>query len=151
MMMIVTSASDAADPMPWPQPKTDRARIESDGSLSVQGGKGQTTTSLLILDKPKVPSHHYRLVGKIKYDNVAGDGYVEMWNKIADKGDFFSKTLAPSGPLGKVSGTSDWRELQLPFYSEPNLLPERLTINLVLPGAGKVWITPLTLEKAPSP
>lgn len=150
LMAIVTRASDA-DPIPWPKPKNDRARIEADGTLVVEGGKGRTNTSLLVLEKPEVPSHHYRLVGRIKYEHVAGDGYVEMWNKIPDKGDFFSKTLAPSGPLGKVTGTSDWRELQLPFFSEPNLLPERLTVNLVLPGAGKVWITPLTLQKAPSP
>ena len=63
---------------------------------------------------------------------------------------YFSRTLAESGPLQSISGRSDWRPFQLPFAArdESGWLddrPERLDLNLVLPGAGKVQLRSLRL------
>jgi hypothetical protein len=50
--------------------------------------------------------------------------------------------------MGKITGTCDWRDFSLPFdptgASGP---PTRLEINLILPGHGTVYITPVKLVK----
>jgi hypothetical protein len=42
--------------------------------------------------------------------------------------------------MSKLSGSSGWREFELPFYAQPGMRPQRLTLDVVLPGAGKVTI-----------
>lgn len=149
VLLVVASVSWAAGPITWPKTnESSRVSVDDKGNLVVVGEDKKTTTTVLTLENPKVPSHQYRLVGKVKYQDVAGDGYVEMWNHFSKEGPFFSRTLAEEGPFGKITGSSDWRDLEIPFYSKPDMLPNKLVINVVLPGKGKVWITPLTLEKA---
>ena len=89
----------------------------------------------------------YAVSGEIKYENVSSDGYLEMWSVFppAHSGlpeeRYFSRTLGESGPSGKISGTSSWREFSLPFNrtgaSNP---PTRLELNIYLPGRGVVFI-----------
>jgi hypothetical protein len=79
------------------------------------------------------------LHGRVKYKDVAGDGYLELWNDFGDKGTYFSRTLLGSGPMQRLTGTSDWRFFELPFYAE-GMKPRRLTLNVVLPGAGTVTV-----------
>ena len=111
----------------------------------------RTTTEVATCDEPKISSHQYIVKGRVKYEGVVGDGYLEMWNGFGKNGKYFSRSLAESGPMGKLSGTSDWREFALPFYSEPGLLPSRLTLNVVLPGTGTVTIAgPLSVEPVDS-
>ena len=135
LLLLAANVSFAADEtLAWPK-KNDSPRVSVDakGDLVVIGDAKATTTTVLTVEKPKVPSHQYRLVGKIKYEDVAGDGYLEMWNHFPNNEEYFSKTLAPEGKLGKISGSSDWREVELPFYSKPDMLPTKLVINVVLP------------------
>ncbi|MCI0638288.1 MAG: hypothetical protein L0Y72_05925 [Gemmataceae bacterium] len=109
-------------------------------------GTGTMVTSVKVLEieQPQVPSHQYQLSGKIKYENVQGVGYVEMWSAFDDGlPPRFSRTLAETGPMGKISGNSAWRDLVLPFYSEPGNLPTKIWVNVVLPGKGNVFLSPL--------
>jgi hypothetical protein len=138
---------------PWSKidEKTSRPpTIEKDGTILVKGSPDLPfSTTILIVDNPKAPSHQYRLVGKVKYENVEGDGFLEMLNHFPKQGAFFTRTLAPDGLLGKITGTSNWRDIQLPFYSKPGMLPDKLVVNVVLPKTGgRVWISPLKLEPA---
>ena len=71
-------------------------------------------------------------------EKIEGTGYVEMLSRFARKGEFFSRTLNEGGAMGKLVGSSDWRDLELPFYGQPGSLPDRLTIPLVLPVPGTV-------------
>lgn len=129
---------------PWPP------RIEKDGTILVKGNpNAPLSTTILIVDNPKAPSHQYRLVGKVKYESVDGDGYLEMFNHFPKQGAFFTRTLAEGGSLGKITGSSDWRDFQLPFYSKPGMLPSKLVVNVVLPKTGgRVWVAPLKMEPA---
>jgi len=79
-----------------------------------------------------------------------------MWNYFppdktgtSEEG-YFSRTLDDSGPMGKITGTSDWREFELPFdrtgASGP---PTRLQVNLILKGRGTVYIGPVKLVQLP--
>jgi len=149
ILLVAANVSRADDKtIPWPK-KNDSPRVSVDqkGNLVVEGDTLKSTTTLLTLENPKVPSHLYRLVGKIKYEKVEGDAYLMMWSHFAKGGGpFFSKTLDSDGK-GQIAGSSDWDELTLPFYSKPDMLPNKLVVKIVMSGKGKVWITPLKLEK----
>lgn len=107
---------------------------------------GPGTFLVLEVENPRPGSHLYRLAGRIRYEKVEPPGYVEMWSRFADGKAYFSRTLAESGPMGKIAGTGKEREIVLPFHSRPGQLPTRLTVNIVLPGTGKVWLSGLTLS-----
>jgi predicted Ser/Thr protein kinase len=126
-MFLVTNTTDAA--MQWP---------------------------VLKIDKPPITSMHYALTGEIKYDGVQGAGYLEMWSYFPPagpgqpEGQFFSRTLGRvgSGPMARITGTSDWRTFELPFdhtgLANP---PTRLEVNIFLPGRGVVFIDSLKLTQ----
>ena len=58
---------------------------------------------------------------------------------------YFSRTLADSGPMMQLRGSSDWRPFMLPFDATGAPAPSRLVFNVVLPGRGVVDLGPLQL------
>jgi hypothetical protein len=102
--------------------------------------------ALARLDRPALRATVWALTGEVRYEDVQGQGYLEMWNLFPDGGRYFSRTLADRGPMGALSGSSGWRAFVLPFTSRPDLpAPVALEVNLVLPGRGAVEIGPLRL------
>lgn len=112
------------------------------------------TINILDLEQPGVKSIHYAINGRVRYDDVQKGyaqnqrapqvGYLEMWNCFANGGMYFSRTLGDSGPFQYLEGTSDWRPFSLPFFSEEKVgTPTRLIVNVVLPGRGTVYLSPL--------
>ena len=104
------------------------------------------------IESPGVKTKFYALCGKVRYNKVDGTGYFETWNEFGgnEPGQpnirAFSRSLADYGPFGKLSGTSDWRDLFIPFNAEGTNQPlAKLELNLVLAGAGEVEITDLQL------
>ena len=108
-------------------------------------GPAGRTAPLLIIDNPPVTDSCYAITGAVRYEGVEGSGYLEMWNEFAGGRRFFSRTLLGSGAMGKITGSSPWRTFRLPFYGRRGDRPQRLEINLVLPGRGRVWISPVKL------
>ncbi len=103
-------------------------------------------------DAPPVSTHHYAIVGEVMYQNVAAGSYLEMWSHFvsstpgAPDQAFFTRTLAPNGPLGNLEGTHDWRDFWLPFDStETNAKLIKLDFNLHLAGPGTVSFQGLRL------
>lgn len=126
--------------------------VTNDGKLVLQIGSTDAgfETRLLTITNPPISKPLYAITGQIKYENVSGDGYLEMWNYFPPlkagmpEGKFFSRTLAEYGDMKKIHGTSDWRNFILPFNSEgASGAPTRLEVNLVLPGKGNVYVGPL--------
>jgi hypothetical protein len=104
------------------------------------------------VESPGVTTKFYALRGKLRYKNVDGIGYLETWNEFPanEQGQpnirAFSRSLAEYGPFGKLSGTSDWRDVFIPFNAEGAKQPlAKLEVNLVLAGTGEVEITDLQL------
>ncbi len=142
----------------WQQIKNERPETpgsvenssapEGHPALLLENSSGQPRTfELLAIPNPGIKTVQYAVSGRIKYENVIGDGYMEMWSQFGD-GHYFSRTLGVAGPMRKIQGTSGWREFALPFDSTgaPAKL-NQLKINLVLPGNGKVWIGPLQISE----
>lgn len=120
--------------------------------LTITAVPGERTHLLIELPEPGISSPVYALKGMVRYDGVQGDAFLQLDNHFGAKGTFFSKSLAPNGPLGKISGSSDWRPFVLPFYANSGdqadgemLLPERLTLSLYLPGSGTVSLAEVGL------
>jgi hypothetical protein len=128
---------------------------EVDGKQAVKVINTNTTplrVSVLKIEKPAITRNYYALEGQVKYEQVHGDAYLEMWSvfppaKTGDaEGRYFSRTMGESGPMGKLTGTSDWRALQLPFNrTGASNSPIRLELNIYLPGQGTVYVGPLKL------
>jgi hypothetical protein len=109
--------------------------------------QGPGTHAVLVLDSPAVRGDAYAITGRVAYEGVEGDAYLEMWSQLPDGSRYFSRTLAGSGPLAKLHGSSPERAFALPFQltgGAPH--PTRLEVNLVLPAAGRVTLRGLRLE-----
>lgn len=109
-------------------------------------GPGKLSLRLLQIPRPRVRHRRYALLGRVRVAGAQGEGYLEMWSHFPDRGRFFSRTLAPDGPLQILSGTQAWRRFALPFDARGSLKPPSLIeLNLVLPGPGTVWLGPVRL------
>ena len=155
--LVLADAAAAADPIvDWSSGRIEGVVLPGEApdgraalrlvSKSTQG----STFALAEVDDPKITGDRYSVVGRVRYEGVEGAGYLEMWSVFADGGRYFTRTLAGSGPLGKLHGTSGWRAFELPFFLEGNAPPNRLELNVVLPGRGIVVLGPLSLAPAGS-
>jgi len=111
-----------------------------------------TSIALWKVENTGVKAKFYALCGKVRYKNVDGTGYLETWNEFPanEQGQpnirAFSRSLAEYGPFGKLSGTSEWRDVFIPFSAEgAKQSLAKLELNLVLAGTGEVEITDLQL------
>ena len=104
----------------------------------------------------RLVTHHYAITGEVRYENVSPGSYLEMWSYFDSpapgypEGAFFSRTMADSGPMGKLDGTSDWREFWLPFDATSTTATlNRLEMNLHLTGPGTVHLRNMKLMQYP--
>jgi hypothetical protein len=114
-----------------------------EGIVTVTAVPGKQQHLLLDMDEPPLTSSLYAFRGMIRYEGVEGTAHLHLNNDFGDYGSFFTKSMAADGPLRTITGDSGWREFVMPFNADNDrmaLLPERLTLTLVLPGAGTVYI-----------
>jgi hypothetical protein len=112
--------------------------------------KEKQTFAILTINDPCITAANYAITGQIRYENVEGTGYLEMWNHFPDGNSYFSRTLDNSGPMRSLSGSSKWRSYILPFYIGNNtkMRPTKLELNVVLAGRGTVYLGPLKLVQS---
>lgn len=112
---------------------------------------------LWTLEAPRVGTGTVYVVrGEVRSTDVRGRGFLEMWSVFPTEvpgrngARYFSRTLEPDGSSAVLSGTSPWKGFELSFrrLGKP-VIPERLEVNLHLPGEGTVEIGPLSLEAFP--
>ncbi|MHC4618664.1 MAG: hypothetical protein ACYTEQ_13035 [Planctomycetota bacterium] len=116
--------------------------------LKVENSQSQSQTfAILSISGPGITSSSYAVTGKVRYEAVEGTGYLEMWNYFPDGGRYFSRTLDDSGQMQSLQGSSDWRAFTLPFYigEAMDTRPSKLELNVVLPGRGTVYLSPMEL------
>jgi hypothetical protein len=108
------------------------------------------TFHLFELTAPGISRQRFAITGRVRYGAVEGTGFLEMWSTFPREGSFFSRTLAPEGPMQSLSGSSPWRDFVLPFdASGASAVPDKLAVNVVLPGRGTVQLGALRLLQYP--
>ena len=117
--------------------------------LRIDRAKSKEAQSVFLfnLEKPAVASDSYALLGEIRYENMPSGSFLETWNHFPEKkggteigASCFSRTMGDSGPMGKLSGNSDWRFFTLPFFMNDGSgrRPLRITFNAQFAGPGGV-------------
>jgi hypothetical protein len=128
-------------------------KIESPGPTA--GGMPRVV-SIAEIKVPPISKPVFMISGSVRYNGIEGTpnlehGFLEMWSLFPDGSHYFSRTLDPVGPMGWISGSSDWRPVAIPFQLGPDPKsprPDRLLLNFVLPGKGTVWLSDLTLTES---
>jgi len=151
----VASPSGEQVIMEFTQENASQGVAPTDGELS---GLGISSSPMPLWDikDPKIAATHYAVVGEIRYEDVS-KGELQMWSRFApeDPGglasDFYTRTEAEEGPLGRLKGSSDWRPFWLPFDSSK--IKTRLTrigLSLSLADQGKVYVRNVKLVQYPN-
>jgi hypothetical protein len=120
-----------------------------DGNVRLAADDSGGLFPLIAIDTPDLGRTGFAVRGRVRYTDVAGSGYLEMWSVFADGGRYFSRTLGTDGPMAVLTGTSDWRPFELPFFLEGAAPPNRLEVNVVIPASGTIEIGPLEVVRFP--
>lgn len=128
-------------------------RVEETGvdspayALRISNPKEQAKTfPILVVRNPGIHHGRYAVRGLVSGGGIEKIGYLEMWSVFADGSRFFTRALAPHGPMKRLENSFDWRPFELPFLSrEEGPHPVRLEINLILESKGTVRLSSLTL------
>jgi len=125
-------------------PPSEQARFHH---LKVDNAQAQArTATVLTIDNPGGASALYAITGQVRCEGVEGKGYLEMWSHFPGGNRFFSRALASRGPMQCLQGSSKWRRFVLPFsLGKEAIRPNKLVLNVVLPGRGTVYLGPLSL------
>lgn len=115
--------------------------------LKIDNPDGQArTATVLVVESPGITRSCYAMTGRVRYEGVQGEAYLEMWSHFPDGSHYFTRTLGRSGLLQRLEGSSPWRPFSLPFRATSGTDgPETLVVNVVLPGRGTVYLGPLRL------
>ena len=121
---------------------SDQAQVDMDGWKLNISEKGAVRLFELPVENIDRCLLTYR--AKMKSNGLKGKAYLEMWCKLSNMGEFFSK-----GIKDPVKGSMDWREYEIPFLLKPNQSPELIKFNVHGEGSGTVWIKDIQLYKTP--
>ena len=83
---------------------------------------------------------------KVHSENLEGKAFLEMFCHFPGKGEYFSRSLNMA-----VSGSTGWVLQKAPFYLKKGEDPDKISLNIVIDGRGKVWIDDIRLVKEPLP
>jgi hypothetical protein len=150
-------AALAATAGPKQQPQTMKIFTTTDPAISkdlvvtedktwLADSKKAQTFRLFEVENPGVEQCIVTYRAKLKTEGLTEPAYLEMWCRFPGKGEFFSRGLAHA-----VTGSNDWASYETPFFLKKGEKPDLIKLNLVLKGAGKVWVKDVELLKGPLP
>ena len=146
LLAATASAETTLREIGWPASLPAGVASNGDGSVTITSTSDEgLTVTLVEVGSPGITKDRYAVKGRVRYQDVSGNGYLEMWNVFAD-GRYFTRTIEAQGPMRAITGSSEWRSIVLPFDATgASAPPESLIINVVLPGRGSVTVDALTL------
>ncbi len=83
---------------------------------------------------------------KLRTEGVTGEAYLEMFCHFPGQGEAFSRALPAA-----LSGTNEWTSQTTPFRLEAGQNPDNIRLNVVVEGAGTVWVDEIRLLQGPLP
>ena len=121
---------------------SDRATVTEDGWL--MAASNDQTVRLFELEGVQLDQCLLAYRASMKSEAVSGRAYLEMWCGLPGRGEFFSKGLQQA-----ITGTTDWTSCEIPFRLKRGQRAERLKLNVIIEGGGKVWLKDIQLLKTP--
>ena len=109
-------------------------------------GKKARIVRLFEFANPDVEQCVVTYRAKLKTENLREPAYLEMWCRFPGKGEFFSRGLD-----NPIAGSNDWATFETPFFLKKGEKPDLIKLNLVLKGAGKIWVKDIELLTSPLP
>lgn len=115
------------------------------GSLRAQTGEEGGRLRLYRLENLAPVEGSLLYTGFLKSQDLAGAAYFELWCHPQEGNPAFVRGVA-----GRVEGTSDWKPQEVSF-SRPETCRDALSVelNVVIHGAGTVWIDNIRLWDVP--
>ncbi|VBB43132.1 conserved exported hypothetical protein [uncultured Desulfatiglans sp.] len=121
---------------------TDRSS-DGKGSIRIDAG-GRRSVRLYETGDVDVENARVVYQAKLSTEALEGKTYLEMWCHFPDGGEYFSKGLQSA-----LSGTNGWVTVETPFMLQSGQNPDNIRLNLVIEGAGTVWVDDIHLYGAP--
>lgn len=109
-------------------------------SVTVRDEAGPRTIHILTVNNPPVTGPDYAIEGALRYLDVEGAAYLEMWSYFADGSAYVTRATSTSGPMQRINGSCHQGPYTVPFHGAGANLPVKLVVNLVMPAAGYVEI-----------
>ena len=128
---VITQTGVAIDPA---------VSTDGRGSLRIDATGERTVVQIadVPLDAPKLPRLAYR--AKLRGENVVGRAYLELLVTIDGVGVSTVHALH-----SQIAGTSEWSTHEAQFLLNDDQEPIRARLNVVVEGAGTVWVDGATL------
>ena len=127
---------------------SDRPIAESGVTLDDAGlrieAREASSVPLFEVVEPRVEHCLLTYRADLRTSDLDRGAYLEMWCRLPGRGEFFSK-----GVNQKVSGTTSWSSREVPFYLKAGQSPDLIRLNVVLEGAGTVWIRNVEVLRTP--
>ena len=127
------------------------AQIDSDNDNALLiNANGKTEVELFNIagsdlgDKKLTYSARMRTENLTATDDTRGITYLQM-NVLFPDGE----ELIARGPRVPLSGTTDWRSAETLLYVDKGVDPKRVKLELIVDGAGKVWVQDVKLRHRP--
>ena len=120
------------------------SKVKVEGSASARISTTWPTT-ICLGEVPMLNVDNGKLVyeAKVRSEGLEGTAFLEMWCHVGG-GQYFSR-----GMNSVITGTTDWKKLETPFILQPGQKAEKVTLNIVVNGKGKLWIDDVRLLKLP--
>jgi hypothetical protein len=84
---------------------------------------------------------------KVKTRDLAAPSFLEMWVRVPDRGQFFSRGLDQT-----VVGSVDWTSVEIPFFFQKGQRADLVRLNVSFQGTGgSLWIKDVELLRGPLP
>jgi hypothetical protein len=84
---------------------------------------------------------------KVKTRDLSAPAFLEMWVRVPEKGQFFSRGLDQT-----VSGSVDWTTIEIPFFFQKGQRADLVKLNVSFQGnRGSLWVKDVELLKAALP
>jgi hypothetical protein len=132
-------------------PRTDRPLTQT-GVTADQGGwriRPAGAGAVRLFEVPGSTCDACRLVyrAKVKSKDLSAPAFLEMWVRVPEKGQFFSRGLDQT-----VSGSVDWVTVEIPFFFQKDQRSDLVKLNVVFQGdRGSLWLKDVELLKGPLP
>jgi len=114
---------------------------DGNGSLKIQTSNlRETAVRLLKADSLDTPNHVATYSAKLKSEHPNVTAYLEMWCEVEGKGKYFFR-----GNQCSMESTTDWAEAVIHIDFEDADSIKNVQLNLVIKGAGAVWVDDIKL------